>query len=62
MTTSPTGAIVVGVDGSPQNIHAVDWATRGAVARRCTLHVVHALPSPLLNVPVGPPVGVHPTL
>jgi hypothetical protein len=29
MTTSP--AIVVGVDGSLQNLHAVDWATREAV-------------------------------
>ena len=50
MTTSPAAAIVVGVDGSLQNMHAVDWATREAV--------VHAFLSPLLNgVPVGPPVG-----
>jgi nucleotide-binding universal stress UspA family protein len=56
MTTSPTAAIVMGVDGSLQNMHAVDWATREAVARRCRLHIVHAFQSPLLNVPVGPPV------
>ena len=42
MTTSPTAAIVVGVDGSLQSMHAVDWATREAAARRCPLHIAHA--------------------
>jgi hypothetical protein len=56
MTTTPTAAIVMGVDGSLQNMHVVDWATREAVARRCRLHIVHAFQSPLLNVPAGPPV------
>jgi nucleotide-binding universal stress UspA family protein len=60
MTTSPTAAIVVGVDGSPQSMHAVDCATREAVARRCPLHIVHAFLWPLLNVPVGPPAGGPP--
>ena len=49
MTTTPTAAIVMGVDGSLQNMHAVDWATREAVARRCRLHIVHAFQSPLLT-------------
>ena len=39
MTTSPTAAIVDGVDGSLRSMHAVDWATREAVARRCPLRV-----------------------
>ena len=55
MTTSPTAAIVVGVDGSLQSMHAVDWATREAVARRCPLRIVHAFLWPLLNVPLGRP-------
>ena len=60
MTTSPTAAIVVGVDGSAQSMHAVDWATREAVARRCPLRIVHAFLWPLLNVPLGPPAGGPP--
>lgn len=55
MTTSPTAAIVVGVDGSPQSMHAVDWAAGAAIARRCPLRIVHAFLWPLLNVPLGPP-------
>jgi nucleotide-binding universal stress UspA family protein len=60
MTTSRTTAIVVGVDGSQQSLHAVDWATREAVARRCPLRIVHAFLWPLLNVPIGPPAGGPP--
>jgi nucleotide-binding universal stress UspA family protein len=60
MTTGPTAAIVVGVDGSLQSLHAVDWATREAVARRCPLRIVHAFLWPLLNVPTGPPAGGPP--
>lgn len=55
MTTRATAAVVVGVDGSPQSLHAVDWATREAVARQCPLRIVHAFLWPLLNVPLGPP-------
>jgi nucleotide-binding universal stress UspA family protein len=60
MTTNPTAAIVVGVDGSLQSMHAVDWAAREAVARRCPLRIVHAFLWPLLNVPIGPPAGGPP--
>ena len=60
MTTSPTAAVVAGVDGSLQSMHAVDWAAREAVARRCPLRIVHAFLWPLLNVPIGPPAGCPP--
>jgi nucleotide-binding universal stress UspA family protein len=60
MTPSPTAAIVVGVDGSAQGMHAVHWAAREAVARRCPLRIVHAFQWPLLNVPIGPPAGGPP--
>lgn len=35
--------IVVGVDGSPEALPAVDWAAREAVARHCPLTVCHVL-------------------
>ena len=54
MTTNPAAAIVVGVDGSPHSLHALDWATREAVARQCPLRIVHAFLWPLYNVPLGP--------
>ena len=54
MTTNPAAAIVVGVDGSPHSLHALDWATREAVARECPLRIVHAFLWPLYNVPLGP--------
>lgn len=60
MSDSPGARIVVGVDGSLQSMHAVDWATREAVARRCPLRIVHAFLWPLLNVPTGPPAGAPP--
>lgn len=55
MTTSPATAIVVGVDGSPQSLHALDWATREATARQCPLRIMHAFLWPLYNVQLGPP-------
>jgi nucleotide-binding universal stress UspA family protein len=59
MTTNPAPA-VVGVDGSPQSLTAADWAAREAVARQCPLRIVHALPWPPLDVPVGPPTAPPP--
>ncbi|MEV0202976.1 universal stress protein [Nonomuraea sp. NPDC050691] len=56
MTTNPAAAIVVGVDGSPQSLSAVDWAAREAAARGCRLRIVHAFLWPLMGVPLGPPV------
>jgi acyl-CoA dehydrogenase family protein 9 len=55
MATNPAAAVVVGVDGSPQSLHAVDWATAETVARQCPLRIVHAFVWPMLNVPLGPP-------
>ena len=34
--------VVVGVDGSPTSLEALDWAVREARLRRATLEVVHA--------------------
>jgi nucleotide-binding universal stress UspA family protein len=53
--TTPAAAIVVGVDGSPASVHAVDWATREALSQNCPLRIVHAFLWPLYNVPLGPP-------
>src|SRR5581483_6473007 len=50
----PVGAVVVGVDGSPTSLAAVDLAATEAALRRRPLHVVHAFAWPYLNVPLGP--------
>ncbi|MFG1674392.1 universal stress protein [Micromonospora sp. NPDC049282] len=55
MTSNSTGAIVVGVDGSPPSLHAVDWAAREAAARHRPLRIVHAFRWPLTNELMGPP-------
>jgi nucleotide-binding universal stress UspA family protein len=47
MTSRP--AVVVGVDGSPQSLFALDWATQEAIARPCTLRIVHAFRWPLTS-------------
>lgn len=52
--TNPAAAVVVGVDGSPQSLHAVDWAAQEALARQCPLQIVHAFLWPLMKVPLGP--------
>jgi nucleotide-binding universal stress UspA family protein len=54
---STTAAVVVGVDGSPTSLAAVELAAREAALRRRPLHVVHACVWPLLNVPLEPPPG-----
>lgn len=58
--TNPAAAVVVGVDGSPQSLHAVDWAAQEALARQCPLQIVHAFLWPLMKVPLGS-VGVRST-
>jgi acyl-CoA dehydrogenase family protein 9 len=56
MTTSHA-PIVVGVDGSPHSLRALDWAAQEAAARQCPLRIVHAFLWPLYNVPLGPIAG-----
>lgn len=41
--------IVVGVDGSPSGVHALDWAVGEAGLRSGSLHVVHAWMVPLIE-------------
>ncbi|QEN14866.1 universal stress protein [Mycolicibacterium sp. ELW1] len=41
----PPGAVVVGVDGSPWSLNAVNWAVPEAVSRGVTLRLVHAVPT-----------------
>lgn len=53
----PTPGVLVGVDGSPEGLAAVELAAREAAARRCPLRVVHACLWPLLNVPLEPAPG-----
>jgi acyl-CoA dehydrogenase family protein 9 len=55
MTSNPTPEIVVGVDGSPPSLHALDWASQEAVARHRPLRIVHAFQRPLTNEQMGPP-------
>ncbi|WP_340558878.1 universal stress protein [Streptomyces sp. GSL17-111] len=57
-----SATVVVGVDGSPSSLAAVDLAAREARMRRCELKVVHAFVwpmtyTPLASVPLGPPEG-----
>jgi nucleotide-binding universal stress UspA family protein len=50
-----TAPVVVGVDGSPCSLDAVDLAAREAVLRGRPLRVVYAFIWPYLGVPLGPP-------
>ncbi|NUT37667.1 MAG: universal stress protein [Hamadaea sp.] len=52
--SDPTGAVVVGVDGSAQALEAVDLAAAEAVRHGCALRVVHAFIWPYMHVPLGP--------
>lgn len=45
---SSTPGILVGVDGSPSSVAAVDWAARNAVLHNLPLNLVHVLASPVV--------------
>jgi nucleotide-binding universal stress UspA family protein len=57
--------VIVGVDGSTESLHAVDWAAVYAVRRHRPLRIVHAFIWPLLHVPLDaapsapPESGLH---
>jgi nucleotide-binding universal stress UspA family protein len=44
--------VVVGVDGSPGSLRALDWAADEAALRHLTLRVVHAFAWPMLDLPL----------
>ncbi|MGW0823120.1 universal stress protein [Streptomyces sp. NPDC002845] len=53
-----SGLVVVGVDGSPSSLAAVDVAVQEARLRSAGLRVVHGFTWPALHPPVGPsPLG-----
>jgi nucleotide-binding universal stress UspA family protein len=54
-TMDKTRPVVVGVDGSPSSLAAVDLAAREAQLRRRPLHVIHAFIWPYLRGSLGPP-------
>jgi nucleotide-binding universal stress UspA family protein len=60
MTTDRAAAIVVGVDGSPHSVGALDWAARDAVVRQRPLRIVHAFTWPVPNALVGLPTAAQP--
>lgn len=51
MTHSLSTPIVVGIDGSPESLRAVDWATAEAMATRHPLKIVHVFAWPMTSVP-----------
>nr|WP_236239591.1 universal stress protein [Streptomyces sp. CC228A] len=51
------GLVVVGADGSPSSLAAVEAAAREAELRGARLRVVHAFLWPAMHVPLGPPEG-----
>jgi nucleotide-binding universal stress UspA family protein len=53
--SSADGALVVGLDGSPDSERALTWAVDEAVDRGLALHLVHALP--ILYDELGPTSG-----
>ncbi|GAB3146599.1 universal stress protein [Micromonospora sonneratiae] len=59
MTLSPTAPVIVGVDGSPDSLRAVDWGAEQARLRHRPLRIVHAfrwpvVPAALSPVPLDP--------
>src|SRR5690348_6015038 len=51
--TPDSGAVVVGVDGSPWALNAVRWAVFEAVTRDLTLRLVHAVPDDVGGASIG---------
>lgn len=49
-----THPVIVGVDGSPCSLQAVDVAVREAAARSAPLHVIYAYVWPYIDAPIGP--------
>jgi nucleotide-binding universal stress UspA family protein len=47
-------AVVVGVDGSPDALAAIDWACADAARRHRPLRIVHAYLSPVVYSPLAP--------
>ncbi|WP_344526856.1 universal stress protein [Streptomyces albiaxialis] len=54
MSGAARASVVVGVDGSPSSLDAVETATREAAMRGERLHILHAFVWPMMNVPLGP--------
>src|SRR3954447_25898707 len=49
----PPPPVLVGVDGSPASVRALEWATVRAVAGHTSLHIVHAFPTTVWIYPYG---------
>ncbi|WP_432843972.1 universal stress protein [Dactylosporangium sp. CA-092794] len=55
---STATAVVVGVDGSPDSLNAVEWAAADARRRRRPLRIVHAYLWPMVYAPMAVPLPV----
>ncbi len=52
-TAVPAGAVVAGVDGSPDSGRAVRWAAADAARRRLPLHLLHGHEWPVVSYPMA---------
>ncbi|MEV7007525.1 universal stress protein [Streptosporangium sp. NPDC051022] len=52
-----TAHVVVGVDGSPSSLAAVEWAAGDAVRRGCGLRIVHVCAPWIHDIPLQTPPG-----